>query len=318
MCGLFGFSDLQHSLTEKQASALANSLARASAVRGQDATGIAYVQSGKLRIYKRPKPAARMQLRLPKGTTQLLGHVRMTTQGSEKKNYNNHPFRGALPGGDFALAHNGVLHNETGIRLRFNLPQTAVETDSFVTVQLLQSYGAVTPQTIAAMAEQLEGTFTFSILTSGNDLYLVRGNNPLSVWYYPATGVHLYASTPEILAAAVIPLPYLRGKVHQTVKVAEGEILCITAEGKMHRSHFSTERIDYMRFWQSLCWPYKKDARKQRRDLTVTAHNMGFDPADVDWLSDCGYGEEEIEAALNDSDAFRALLSDACYEMLYY
>lgn len=35
MCGLFGFSDLQHSLTEKQASALANSLARASAVRGQ-------------------------------------------------------------------------------------------------------------------------------------------------------------------------------------------------------------------------------------------------------------------------------------------
>lgn len=27
MCGLFGFSDLQHSLTEKQASALANSLA---------------------------------------------------------------------------------------------------------------------------------------------------------------------------------------------------------------------------------------------------------------------------------------------------
>ena len=78
----------------------------------------------------------------------------------------------------------------------------------------------------------------------------------------------------------------------------------------MHRNHFSTERIDYRRFWQSLCWPYKKDTQKQRRDLTVTAHNMGFDPADVDWLSDCGYGEEEIEAALNDSDAFRALLSD--------
>lgn len=66
MCGLFGFSDLQHSLTEKQASALANSLARASAVRGQDATGIAYVQSGKLRIYKRPKPAARWHCGSPK------------------------------------------------------------------------------------------------------------------------------------------------------------------------------------------------------------------------------------------------------------
>ena len=82
------------------------------------------------------------------------------------------------------------------------------------------------------MAEQLEGTFALSILTSRNDLYLVRGNNPLAVWHYLATGVYLYESTPEILAASVIPLPYLRGKVHQTVKVAEGEILCITAEGK--------------------------------------------------------------------------------------
>ncbi len=50
----------------------------------------------------------------------------------------------------------------------------------------------------------------------------------------------------------------------------------------------------------------------------MTAHNMGFDhPADGLAVG-CGYGEEEIEAALNDSDAFRALLSDACYEMLYY
>ena len=318
MCGLFRFSDPQHSLTEKQASALANSLARASVVRGQDATSIAYVQGGKLRIFKRPKPATRMQLRIPKGTTQLLGHVRMTTQGSEKKNYNNHPFRGALPGGDFALAHNGVLQNETSLRLRFDLPQTAVETDSFVAVQLLQSYGTVTPQTIAAMAEQLEGTFAFSILTARNDLYLVRGNNPLAVWYYPAIGLYIYASTPEILATAVIPLQYLRGKVHQTVKVAEGEILCITTEGKLRRSHFSTDRIDYMRFWQSLCWPYRKDKRNRQKDLAATAHNMGFDPADVDWLLDCGYSEEEVEAALDDSDAFRALLSDACYEMLYY
>ena len=227
-------------------------MTRASAVRGQDATGIAYVQCRKLHIFKRSKPAARMQLRPPKGTTRLLGHVRMTTQGSEKKNYNNHPFRGALHGGDFALAHNGVLQNETSLRLRFDLPQAAVETDSFVAVQLLQSYGTVTPQTIAAMAEQLKGTFAFSILTSRNNLYLVRGNNPLAVWYYLATGLYLYASTPEILTAAVIPLPYLRGKVHQTVKVAEGEILCITAEGKLRRSHFSTDRIDYMRFWQSL------------------------------------------------------------------
>ena len=52
MCGLFGFSDPKHTLTQKQIRRLTGSLATASEQRGTDASGIAYVQD----VYKRQEP----------------------------------------------------------------------------------------------------------------------------------------------------------------------------------------------------------------------------------------------------------------------
>ena len=43
MCGLFGFSDPKHTLTQKQLRKLTGCLAAASEQRGTDASGIAYV-----------------------------------------------------------------------------------------------------------------------------------------------------------------------------------------------------------------------------------------------------------------------------------
>ena len=62
----------------------------------------------------------------------------MTTQGSEEKNYNNHPFLGQAGGRQFALAHNGVLHNDLMLRRSLKLPHTKIETDSYVAVQLIE------------------------------------------------------------------------------------------------------------------------------------------------------------------------------------
>ena len=36
----------------------------------------------------------------------------MATQGNKLDNRNNHPFSGIVNGTHFALAHNGVLHND--------------------------------------------------------------------------------------------------------------------------------------------------------------------------------------------------------------
>ena len=78
-------------------------------VRGTDATGIAYVRDGSIVTYKKPKPAHKVKLFFPRGTRSVIGHTRFTTQGSEKRNCNNHPFEGHCGTESFALAHNGVL-----------------------------------------------------------------------------------------------------------------------------------------------------------------------------------------------------------------
>ncbi len=90
-------------------------LAAASEVRGIDATGIAYCMNGHLSVYKRPLPAHWMRFRIPEQAAAVMGHTRMTTQGSEYRNYNNHPFSGKA-GQPFALAHNGVLTNDGLLR----------------------------------------------------------------------------------------------------------------------------------------------------------------------------------------------------------
>lgn len=96
MCCLFGIMDYNHSLGRKQMNRILNVLATACEARGTDATGIAYNSNGKLSIYKRPVPGHKLHIRVPDGVTTVMGHTRMTTQGSEKLNYNNHPFYGSI------------------------------------------------------------------------------------------------------------------------------------------------------------------------------------------------------------------------------
>ena len=111
MCALFGWLDYKGVVSDRLLKKLTQALANAAEERGTDASGIAYVKSDKVTIYKRPKPAHKLRFNAPNGTRAVMGHTRMTTQGNEKFNYNNHPFYGHADV-DFAFAHNGVLYND--------------------------------------------------------------------------------------------------------------------------------------------------------------------------------------------------------------
>ena len=137
MCCLFGFYDYGGTLSAKQKNRMIAALAAASEVRGIDATGIAYCMNGHLSVYKRPLPAHWMRFRIPEQAAAVMGHTRMTTQGSEYRNYNNHPFSGKA-GQPFALAHNGVLTNDGLLRRQEKLPVSKIETDS----RFLHLYGS--------------------------------------------------------------------------------------------------------------------------------------------------------------------------------
>ena len=135
MCAIFGLVNYKHLLSKKRMRILLNRLAVASEVRGTDASGIAYVKKGKMVIYKRPVPAHKMHFSVPSDTTIVTGHTRFTTQGSAELNFNNHPFIGRTEDGRFALCHNGVLSNDVELSKTENLPETPIQTDSYVAVR---------------------------------------------------------------------------------------------------------------------------------------------------------------------------------------
>ena len=134
MCCLFGLYDYGKSLSATQKSKIISALAVAAEARGTDAAGIAYLSGSHLSIYKCPLPAHRLRFRIPAAANVVMGHTRMTTQGSSHRNYNNHPFYGQTGSTYFALAH----RNDRSLQVQKKLPVSKIETDSYVIVQLLE------------------------------------------------------------------------------------------------------------------------------------------------------------------------------------
>ena len=129
MCAVFGFLDYKGKISNAVLKKLIHYLSVAAEVRGTDATGIAYVRDGGMVTYKKPKPAHKVKLFFPRGTRSVIGHTRFTTQGSEKRNCNNHPFEGHCGKESLALAHNGVLYNDRELRREQHLPPTPIENE---------------------------------------------------------------------------------------------------------------------------------------------------------------------------------------------
>ena len=86
MCCLFGLMDRSHSFNGRERGIMLNHLARASEARGTDATGIAFINRGHMKVYKRPMAAHMLRLRIPEDATTVIGHTRLTTQGNQKYN----------------------------------------------------------------------------------------------------------------------------------------------------------------------------------------------------------------------------------------
>lgn len=287
MCCLFGIYDYGHSLTAAQKKRLVSALAVASEDRGTDATGIAYNRNGHLTVYKRPYPAHLMRFRLPDDAVCIMGHTRMTTQGNEKHNYNNHPFEGTA-GIPFALAHNGVLYNDLTLRMDKNLPRTRIETDSYVAVQLLAQQGELSFRSIRSAVEPLRGTLTLSVLDSRDNLHIIKGNNPLTLYHFPRMGLYVYASTEQILKKGLKKgMPRMEQPFE--VMIREGDILRIDRQGQ-----YSVERFDTRNLWDGTAhfsWPYWDVYAGQDEyidDLKSVAAAYGYTPHDIDvFLSYC-------------------------------
>lgn len=293
MCCLFGLLDFRRVFSTHAKNKILSVLSQECEERGTDAAGIAYNFGGRLRIYKRPVPAHQLHIRIPNGVSVVMGHTRLATQGSEKQNYNNHPFSGCCHNQTFALAHNGVLWNDK--LLQKNLPCTKIQTDSYVAVQLLEQQGRLDFDSLKYMAETVEGSFTFTVLDADNNLYVVKGNNPFVLFDYE--GFALYASTRAILEKTVKRLRL--GLPCSIREPKQGEIAKIDAQGGRTISYFVPQDTDdvwhpcyYSMGLEPDSYPFGLD------ELITVAKTRGITPDEVQVLFDYGCSCEEIEELL--------------------
>ena len=306
MCGLFGFYNYGGKPV-KDLKTLTNSLAQEALVRGIDATGIAYCDDGKLVIHKEPKSAVEIDFKHPDSTVVVMGHTRHATQGKESCNFNNHPFSGTCKNMNFALAHNGVLSNDRELKRKFKLPKTKIETDSYVAVQLLRHRKKLNIKNLKFMAEQVRGSFAFTVLGTDNVLRFIRGDSPLSLFHFPEEKIYVYASTESILLKGLIDtwlLKYVTSGRFERVKINSGDIVSIFQDGTLSRHTFEYKETSYGRYnwWNYGCYStgyfYDEDYYSEStyiEDLKSVAKAYGYDETDVDNLLRDGFTPDEIE-----------------------
>ena len=304
MCGLFGFVDAGHKLTRKQRSSILSALATASESRGRDATGIAYNANGRLNIYKRPIPAHCMWFRVPEEATVVAGHTRATTQGSALRSQNNHPFLGEMDGHSFALAHNGVLFNDSLLRKRMKLPKTKIETDSYVAVQLLEAQKELSFGSLQKMAEQLEGSVCITVLSDKDDISFVKGDNPLYIAFFKELNLYLYTSTAEIMQNALKRITFPIGECIK-IDVSSGQILRIDSKGHIRYGGFDDRNLYsaiYNAWFQDYDWGVLERKESPEDEYVSFLKSMsgyyGFRKEDVDDLLAEGLSISDVEEIL--------------------
>ena len=318
MCSLFGWLDYKGIVPDRIKRKLTQALANAAEERGTDAAGISYINEGKVVIYKRPKPAHKLHFNPPDGTRAVMGHTRMTTQGNEKYNYNNHPFPGVAGDASCAFAHNGVLWNDKELRKEKLIPDTHIETDSYAACQLIEQQEKLDFDSLKYMAETVEGNFTFTVLDDSNSLYIVKGSNPMCLLHFPVLGLYVYASTESIMKKALQKIG-LHKFAMERIETDEGDILCIDSPGNITRSEFEPKiyRSKYGSWYD-----YDDSSYYNIHEEILLAYCgcYGVGSEDVELLLEYGYTCDEIEEMLMDTNLLHEALRDVkymCGESLY-
>ena len=220
----------------------------------------------------------------------MVGHTRHATHGSAKQSRNNHPFYGNTTGTKFALTHNGVLWNVESLRLQHNIPTTKIETDSYIAVQLIEKQKKLSFETIRSMAESVQGSFSFAILSDKDEVYLVRGDNPLSVLHFTEKKIYVYASTDDILYKAIVDSMLFedlkRGRF-TSIPIEEGMILKINPDGALEKESFSYHESIGFAWWEYGFYPERRSngADQEYLDILRTmAWHYGIEPEVIDAL----------------------------------
>ena len=79
----------------------------------------------------------------------------------------------------------------------------------------------------------------FTVLDEHDNMYFVKGDNPLALYHYKNCGLYIYASTEAILDRTLTRLGIISIE-HQKINTSCGDILKIDSTGAMEQGMFDT------------------------------------------------------------------------------
>ena len=171
------------------------------------------------------------------------------------------------------------------------------------------------------MAELVEGSFVFTVLDDKNNIYFVKGDNPLALYHYETCGLYIYASTEAILDRALARLGIISIE-HQKIDTTCGDILKIDSSGAMEHGIFDTTNLmayDY-RYFHRDWWNVPETCTSEPQDvrqLKDFASSIGVSREDIDLLLSYGYFVEEIEEMLYQPGVIEEALCEILNECAY-
>ena len=168
------------------------------------------------------------------------------------------------------------------------------------------------------MAETVEGNFTFSVLDQNNNLYIIKGSNPMCLLHFKDIGLYVYASTESIMKNALRRIGLYKF-ANERINADEGDIVRIDRNGDITRSEFEPKifRSKYDSWYDLDDSPYYNIHEEL---LLAYCGCYGVDTSDVELLLEFGYTCDEIEEMLADYDLLNEALRDVkfmCGEDVY-
>ncbi|MDR0886714.1 MAG: hypothetical protein LBN22_10260 [Clostridiales Family XIII bacterium] len=250
VCGIFGYMNYSDRVSEADLVKIYDHFASVCIVRGSHAGGLAYIDEKGLQIQKAGCDLVQANFAYKPDAKNLMTHCRLALQGGQENNENNHPFHGQTGDGTtYALQHNGILANLNEVRKRLNLPSTDITTDSYAAVQILNTMPQMDTKSLKEMCEQLNGSYTFTILDENENFYICRGDVPFYMVHFKELKLYVYMSTRDLFEKAIegtiLHNIYLTSNLDvkdsdaYIVSLGKGDIVKITPDGNLCRDNFT-------------------------------------------------------------------------------
>lgn len=153
-------------------------------------------------------------------------------------------------------------------------------------------------ESLKFMAESIRGSFSFNILDSDNNIYVIKGDSPISILHFKNAGVYVFASTEYILWRALIESELfveLQQGNFDEISLNGGDILKIKNNGGIGKSKF-TYTYSFGRMWyefDSMQMPICNDVYLE--EIKAAASMYGITPETVEELYNEGFTFDELE-----------------------